>query len=60
MIMAVIGTKKLLLALKAAIEAIPLAGIPTFGLVFVQLNVVPLTITLPPAVVPVKLIGRMV
>ena len=60
MIMAVIGTKKLLLALKAAIEPIPLAGIPIFGLVFVQLNVVPLTITLPLVVVPVKLIGKMV
>ena len=38
----------------------PLAGIPIFGLVFVQLKVVPSTMSLPLAVVPVKLMGRIV
>lgn len=60
MIIPVVGIKKLLLALKAAIEPMPLAGIPIFGLVLVQLKVVPSTMSLPLAVVPVKLMGRIV
>ena len=56
----VIGILYKLVALKAGMEPLPTIGKPISVLVFVQLNTVPGTITLPFAVVPTKLMGKMV
>lgn len=56
----VIGILYRFVALKAGMEPLPDNGKPTSVLVFVQLKTVPGTITLPLAVVPTKLIGKIV
>ena len=56
----VMGILYRFVALKAGMEPLPNNGKPISVLVFVQLKTVPGTITLPLAVVPTKLIGKMV
>ena len=60
MIIPVMGTLFRFVALKAGIEPLPVRGKPISVLEFDQLKVVPGTITLPLAVVPTKLMGKMV
>ena len=60
MIIPVMGILFRLEALKAGIEPLPVKGKPISVLEFDQLKVVPGTITFPLAVVPTKLMGKMV
>lgn len=60
MIIPVMGTLFRFVALKAGIEPLPVRGKPISVLEFDQLKVVPGTITFPLAVVPTKLMGKMV
>lgn len=56
----VMGILFRLVALKAGIEPLPVNGKPISVLEFTQLKLVPGTITFPLAVVPMKLMGRIV